>query len=108
MEHQGKDFMACDYNIDEVFMTINGKRHYLWRAVDQDDNVLDILVRSCTSPLRIIPSARESGTIPPFHHRARGLCHDSTPFFLPVGGLGLPVAVCHAARCLAQPMHDGV
>ena len=27
-------------------MTINGKRHYPWRAVDQDDNVLDILVQS--------------------------------------------------------------
>jgi hypothetical protein len=27
-------------------LTINGKRHYLWRAVDQDDNVLDILVQS--------------------------------------------------------------
>ncbi len=27
-------------------MTINGRRHYLWRAVDQDDNVLDILVQS--------------------------------------------------------------
>jgi putative transposase len=27
-------------------VTINGKRHYLWRAVDQDDNVLDILVQS--------------------------------------------------------------
>jgi putative transposase len=25
---------------------INGQRHYLWRAVDQDDNVLDILVQS--------------------------------------------------------------
>jgi putative transposase len=25
--------------LDEVFLTINGKRHYLWRAVDQDDNV---------------------------------------------------------------------
>ena len=32
--------------LDEVFLTINGKRHYLWRAVDQDDNVLDILVQS--------------------------------------------------------------
>jgi putative transposase len=46
MEHQGKSFMGCDYNIDEVFLTIKGKRHYLWRAVDQDDNVLDILVQS--------------------------------------------------------------
>jgi putative transposase len=24
---------------------MNGQRHYLWRAVDQDDNVLDILVQ---------------------------------------------------------------
>ena len=32
--------------MDDVFLTINGKRHYLWRAVDQDDNVLDILVQS--------------------------------------------------------------
>jgi putative transposase len=32
--------------MDEVFLTINGNRHYLWRAVDQDGNVLDILVQS--------------------------------------------------------------
>lgn len=31
--------------LDEVFVTINGERHDLWRAVDQDDNVLDILVQ---------------------------------------------------------------
>jgi len=30
----------------EVCLTINGRRHYLWRAVDQDNNVLDILVQS--------------------------------------------------------------
>jgi transposase-like protein len=35
-----------EWHLDEVFLTINGKRHYLWRAVDQDDNVLDILVQS--------------------------------------------------------------
>jgi putative transposase len=32
--------------LDEVFLTINKERHYLWRAVDQDGNVLDILVQS--------------------------------------------------------------
>jgi len=32
--------------LDEVFLTINGERYYLWRAVDQDGNVLDILVQS--------------------------------------------------------------
>jgi len=30
--------------LDEVFIKINGKLHYLWRAVDQDGNELDILV----------------------------------------------------------------
>src|SRR5262249_2909548 len=34
------------WHLDEVFLTINGERHYLWRAVDQDGNVLDILVQS--------------------------------------------------------------
>ena len=32
--------------MDEVVLTLGGKQHYLWRAVDQDGNVLDILVQS--------------------------------------------------------------
>ena len=32
--------------LDEVFLRIRGKQHYLWRAVDQDGHVLDILVQS--------------------------------------------------------------
>jgi putative transposase len=31
--------------MDEVFLTIKGEHHYLWRAGDQDGNVLDILVQ---------------------------------------------------------------
>jgi putative transposase len=34
------------WHLDEVFLTINGRVHYLWRAVDQDGDVLDILVQS--------------------------------------------------------------
>ena len=34
------------WHLDEVFIAINGVTHYLWRAVDQDGNVLDILVQS--------------------------------------------------------------
>ena len=30
--------------LDEVFVTINGQRQYLWRAVDQDGDVINILV----------------------------------------------------------------
>ncbi|MBW3656671.1 MAG: IS6 family transposase, partial [Gemmatimonadetes bacterium] len=33
------------WHLDEVFITINGGAHYLWRAVDQDGTVLDILVQ---------------------------------------------------------------
>ena len=32
--------------LDEVVLTLNGKHHYLWRAVDQDGYTLDILVQS--------------------------------------------------------------
>ncbi len=34
------------WHLDEVFIRISGVQHYLWRAVDQDGNVLDILVQS--------------------------------------------------------------
>ncbi|MCW2239474.1 IS6 family transposase [Azospirillum canadense] len=32
--------------LDEVFIRIRGKQHYLWRAIDQNGMVLDILVQS--------------------------------------------------------------
>jgi putative transposase len=34
------------WHLDEVFVRIGGKQKYLWRAVDQDGNVLDILLQS--------------------------------------------------------------
>ena len=34
------------WHLDEVFVKINGATHYLWRAVDQHGDVLDILVQS--------------------------------------------------------------
>jgi putative transposase len=30
---------------DEVFVKINGKQHYLWRAVDQDGEVVDVFLQ---------------------------------------------------------------
>ena len=33
------------WHVDEVLLTIKGERHYLWRAVDQEGKVLDILVQ---------------------------------------------------------------
>ena len=34
------------WHLDEVFVTFHGRRQYLWRAVDQDGDLLDILVQS--------------------------------------------------------------
>ncbi len=38
----------CDdkWHLDEVVLTILGQKHYRWRAVDQDSNMMDILVQS--------------------------------------------------------------
>jgi putative transposase len=33
------------WHLDEAFLTINKQRHYLWRAVEQDGHILDILVQ---------------------------------------------------------------
>ena len=34
------------FYIDEVFVKINGKQHYLWRAVDQDGDVIDVFLQA--------------------------------------------------------------
>jgi putative transposase len=34
------------WHLDEVVLTIKGKHHYLWRTVDQNNHVLDILIQS--------------------------------------------------------------
>src|SRR6202043_3612650 len=36
------------WHLDEVYLKINGKTHYLWRPVDQDGNVLDMRVAEPT------------------------------------------------------------
>jgi putative transposase len=42
----GADRKVCNRaHLDEVFIRIGGVQHYLWRAVDQDGVVLDILVQ---------------------------------------------------------------
>jgi putative transposase len=55
-EKSGRDFantirrrapqFGKKWHLDEIFVTINVKKHWLWRAVDQDGFVLDALVQS--------------------------------------------------------------
>ena len=41
--HQG---YGDTFFIDEVFVNIQGKQHYLWRAVDQDGEVVDVFLQA--------------------------------------------------------------
>ncbi len=103
---------ADKWFMDEVFIRIGGKQHYLWRAVDQDGHVLDILVQSrrntraglgffrklpkglqYVAPLRVAPAAR---------HPARLACPRASRSFMPPGSAQRPGAGPQAAdhhRC---------
>jgi len=37
-------FSSWRWHVDEVFVKINGERHYLWRAVDHEGEVLEAVV----------------------------------------------------------------
>ena len=50
------------WHLDEVYLSIKGKLQYLWRAVDQDGEVLDVLVQPRSKPSRrSIESGETSG-----------------------------------------------
>ncbi len=38
--------MGDTWYLDEVFIKIRGRLHYLWRAVDEDSDVIDILLQT--------------------------------------------------------------
>ena len=40
-----QDRLGNTWHLDELFVTIQGQRQYLWRAIDQDGDVIDILVQ---------------------------------------------------------------
>ena len=43
---RGRGRMGDTWYLDELFVNIQGRRQYLWRAVDQDGDVMDIHVQS--------------------------------------------------------------
>jgi putative transposase len=42
-KHRG---FSDTFFIDEVFVKIDGEQYYLWRAVDQDGEVIDVFLQS--------------------------------------------------------------
>ena len=87
--------MGDTWYLDELFVKIQGRRQYLWRAVDEDGDVIDILVQfwrnrpaatrffrkllkgQCREPCRLIPdklrsySATHRTVIPSVIHSTR-------------------------------------
>ena len=41
---KGRNYSNWRWHLDEVFVRINGERHYLWRAVDHEGEVLEAFV----------------------------------------------------------------
>ena len=75
------------WHLDEMFIRIRGERYYLWRAVDQDGQVLDILVqkrrntgaakrffRKLLKGLQYVPNRLVTDKL-----RSYGAAHHSTP-----------------------------
>ena len=61
------------WHLDEVFIPINGTIHFLWRAVDQHGNVLDMLVQSRRNALagqKVLPQTAQGTAV-----RAAGAGH---------------------------------
>jgi putative transposase len=53
------------WHLDEMFVKINGERHYLWRAVDHEGEVLESFVtktRDKKAALKFLKKAMRSGT----------------------------------------------
>jgi hypothetical protein len=51
------------FYIDEVFVKINGKKHYLWRAVDQDGKVIDVYLQAKRDGAAAIQVAKAGSAI---------------------------------------------
>ena len=71
-----KGFRHWRWHVDEVFVKINGERHYLWRAVDHEGEVLESYVtrkRDKAAALRFLKKALKR------HGRAETIVTDGMP-----------------------------
>jgi putative transposase len=65
--HRRHSGFGDTYFLDEVFVKIDGKQHYLWRAVDQDGEVVDVYLqerRDANAAKRFFQRFLKSGGIP--------------------------------------------
>ena len=50
-----RSYSRWRWHLDEVFVRINGETHYLWRAVDREGEVLEVLATKCWSRSALSP-----------------------------------------------------
>ena len=65
--HRRHSGFGDTYFLDEVFVKIDGKQHYLWRAVDQDGEVVDVYLqerRDAKAAKRFFQQFFKTGGVP--------------------------------------------
>jgi putative transposase len=68
--------LADHWLVDEVFVNIQGQRHYLWRAIDQNGAVINILVqrrRNARAAKRFFPKRLKGQQRSPNRNETRKL-----------------------------------
>ena len=56
--------LSDTWYLDELFVSIRGRQQYLWRAVDQDGDVIDILVQQTRDRFAAVPGPGGQGATP--------------------------------------------
>ena len=69
------------WHLDEVYLKIDGRMVYLWRAVDAEGEVLDVLVQ--IPPGSAIPSSR-AAILTPSPIRSPSLSSTTSPRWMPI------------------------
>jgi len=55
-----RPFSRWRWHLDEVFVRINGKTHYLWRAVDHEGEVLEVYATKCRNRRATLKSLKRT------------------------------------------------
>ena len=95
--------------LDELFVTLNGRQQYLWRAVDEDGDLLDILVqsrRNRRAAVKVLPDVAEAARLcpAPADHRQTPQLPGGVPCSDAVGR-PLYGSVCEQPRRSLAPTH---
>jgi len=93
-QRQGR--LGDSWHLDEVFIRINGQRQDLWRAVDQDGDVLDTWLSHA------VISAPQNGSFATLRQQSRRSRASADP---PKGTTHAPIQICWPSSTLSLSLH---